>query len=137
VVAVSKPPQNTILLRINANLLGSPLPFASSWLHHTMGGKVSTWERVDKSLALFPFREKIRCRATGGSSMPSKLTDAQREWLTGLRDDPEYDRKHRPHAATETSCKRRGWAVYRRLSGTKRGWRITLSGRLVLENVVC
>lgn len=65
--------------------------------------------------------------------MPAKLTEAQRQWLTGLRDDPEYDRKHQPHYATEASCKQHGWAMYRRLDGTRRGWRITRTGRLVLE----
>jgi hypothetical protein len=61
-----------------------------------------------------------------------KLTEAQRWWLLGLRDDPFFDRDFKPHPATEASCERNGWAEYRRVAGSKMAWRITKAGRAAL-----
>jgi hypothetical protein len=65
--------------------------------------------------------------------MKPRLSPLQRQWLTGLRDDLNYDRTYRPHAATEAACERHGWAEYRNVGGTKMAWRITRTGRDALK----
>ena len=62
------------------------------------------------------------------------MTSKQREWLIGLRDVPDFDRTFVPHAATEMSCERRGWATYDYVIGTKMAWRITPAGRKALRD---
>jgi hypothetical protein len=66
----------------------------------------------------------------GDTSMTSK----QREWLIGLRDFPGFDRTFVPHAATEMSCERRGWATYDYVIGTKMAWHITPAERRALRD---
>lgn len=63
----------------------------------------------------------------------TRLTQAQRDWLTTLRDDPSGDRDAKPNKLTEISCEERGWAEYVSLGGTKMGWRITNAGRTALR----
>lgn len=64
----------------------------------------------------------------------AKLSEPQRIWLTGLRDDLDFDRKHVPNPATEAACERRGWTAYKRIDQMKMAWRITPAGRNVLSS---
>lgn len=75
-----------------------------------------------------PYPVSLKASATRHTRDMPRLTPGQRYWMTGLRDQPGFDRIFVPSAHTALSCVRHGWTEYRLGADGKGQWVLTAEG---------